>query len=110
MKKLLPVVIIAFLFYSCETDFDVSAPYTNTTTTFGFTGLNNYEINFDIAPNAWVYNMTIRFHYKEVNAASQDTSLKYIDWDLGDAPVGSATTATYSVYRPDLYRVIGHTL
>ncbi|MCX6291522.1 MAG: DUF4249 family protein [Bacteroidetes bacterium] len=69
--------------------------------------------SIDMSPatrNGWVYNFTMRFHYKEVVVATNDTTAKYIDWNFGDQVIGNnaPNTITYDhIYRPDLYRIIG---
>ncbi len=62
------------------------------------------------AKYGWVYNLIIRFHYKEVTVATHDTVSKYVDWNFEDQAVGAQvpTTVSYSnIYLPDLYRIIG---
>ncbi len=65
--------------------------------------------SFAGATNAYVYNMTIRFHYKEVNLSLNDTTLKYVNWDLGDQAtgIGQPTISYGGIYLPDLYRIVG---
>jgi hypothetical protein len=72
-----------------------------------------YKITFDPpSRNGWVYNITIRFHYKEVNLTTNDTTLKYVDWILGDQVTsGSLSPVSFSqIYRIDLYRIVGNAI
>lgn len=81
----------------------------NVTPSFDFTPAGIYEADFYPAPNGYVYNMTIRFHYKDVNLVSHDTTSRFVDWNFGDQVVGTnqSRKISYSLYRPDLYRIVG---
>lgn len=79
-----------------------------------FTIFSYFPIDF--VPDSkfgWVYNVTIRFHYKEVTVATNDTISKYVDWNLGDKLVGAhpRSIESYSeIFLPDIYRIIGNAI
>ncbi len=74
---------------------------------FNFTSPIYYTAEFYPAANAYVYNITIRFHYKEVNLTTHDTLSKYVDWNLGDLITNEFRIQFVNIYRPDLYRIVG---
>ena len=79
-----------------------------------FTIFSYYHI--DLTPDnkfGWVYNITIRLHYREVTVATNDTVSKFVDWNLGDQLVGSRvpTVVSYSdLFLPDFYRIVGNAI
>jgi hypothetical protein len=90
-------------------DFDYQNPTTTSQANLDFTVPTLVDYKFNAADNARVYNLTIRFHYDEVKLSTNETTSKYVDWNLGDhATGGNENTIVYSgVYRPDLYRIVG---
>ncbi len=48
-----------------------------------FTSPSPAEIKWATAKNARIYQFQIRFHYKEIDVTTSDTSFHYIDWDFG---------------------------
>ena len=87
---------------------DFSIDHPRVALSFNFTSANIFIADFAAAPNGWAYNMTIRFHYKDVNLVSHDTTARYVDWNFGDQAVGTGQSMIeYSMIRPDLYRIIG---
>ena len=77
---------------------------------FNFTLAGIYNPDFYPAPNGYVYNLKIRFHYKDLIIATNDSTEKYVDWDLGDQVGAGQPKITYTMFRPDLYRVVGSTV
>jgi hypothetical protein len=47
---------------------------------FSFTSLAETQVEFKSAPNGRVYQLVIRFHYKEVDINTNDTTSHYVDW------------------------------
>ena len=76
-------------------------------TTFDFSAPYFYTASFFSGTNAYVYNMTIRFHYKEVNQVTLDTTFKHADWNFGDIVTGEPLVKYTNIYRPDFYRIMG---
>jgi len=49
---------------------------------FSFTSTAETQAEFNTSPNGKVYQLVIRFHYKEVNVFTNDTTNHYFDWEF----------------------------
>jgi hypothetical protein len=91
----------------------IVGPYSIATTisqNMNFTDPNPTRIEINTASNGWVYNLTLRFHYKDVVLATHDTTSRYVDWNFDDQAIGftQATKFSYdNIDRTKLYRIVG---
>lgn len=49
---------------------------------FSFTSIAETQAEFQASPNGRVYQLVIRFHYKEVNKITNVSSDHYVDWEF----------------------------
>lgn len=59
-------------------DFSITKP--SSIQTANFTARNPIEVTWSSAKNGRRYQLNIRFHYKEINLSTNDTTNHYVDW------------------------------
>jgi hypothetical protein len=79
---------------------------------FSFTTPVYPTVQLYATPRAKVYNVTLRFHYTEVENGTGITTGKYFDWVFPDKVVDMSSTANvrYVVPGPDFYYLVGQNI
>ena len=86
-------------------------PNPNPLTKVTWTDPDGYTIRYNTAPNGRVYNLIIRFNYREVDPANpNDTLRKIAEWNLLNRVSGGGTggteTITQNLQGEDFYRLV----
>jgi len=74
-----------------------------------FTLPANFSVQYSPASGAKIYNLTLRFHYTEVNTVSGKTTKNYIDWFFSDevvADIYSTSDLKKLIPRSDFYKLL----
>ena len=74
-----------------------------------FTASNPVDVKWNSAYNGKLYNIIIRFKYKEKNIVTNDSIIKSLDWNLGNYKadnIDGGETMTTSYYGANFYKFL----
>ncbi len=89
-------------------DVNVTSPISNDSVEWASAPLAPTFINFDASPTAFLHDLVIRFHYREIdpNGVSTDQSF---DWNFSDQSAGDSQIK-FRFYKNDFFKVIGENI